>query len=176
MVETLLAAVLGWPASLPPQVTPDLAGHWRLVEQETSAPRGRSSVGAHEEDLVIRQSDDQLSIHYEPGDGTWDVRYALDQREGAPRNTGTWTMSRWDGSALVTRGRRRFKTHDGAEVFDFEERRTLSPDGSRLTLVTRIDMFPKDLVRTSAYARVPATARRPPPSLREHPRNVRSRS
>jgi hypothetical protein len=65
------------------------------------------------------------------------------------------TTSRWQGSALVSTGKRLFSSPGGAEVHGFEERRSLSADGTRMTVETRIDLFLEDLRRTSVYVRIP---------------------
>jgi hypothetical protein len=134
--------------------TPDFSGRWKLIEQETSAWRGRSGIGGHEEDLVIIQSAASLSVHYEPGDGRWDFAYRLMDSGPKPSGDVEWTSSRWEGRSLVTAGRRSFRAGDGSEAYDFEETRTVSADGGRMTVVTRIEMFPKDLVRTTVYERL----------------------
>jgi hypothetical protein len=132
----------------------DLSGRWKLAEQETSAWRGRSSTGAHNEDQIITQSREELAVHYEPGDGTWDFAYALVPAGSRVGTDDRWTSAHWEGRTLKITGKRDFKTSEGRKSCEFEETRTLSDDGTRMTVVTRIKMFPKDLVRTSVFERV----------------------
>lgn len=154
MLATLLALALALtPVVCSQEHGQDFTGRWSLVEQETSAWRGRSATGAHEEAVVVTQTPERLTVRYDPGDGTWDFEYALAPTAGSSRVGEVWAVATWEGAVLFTRGRRRFRTPKGGESYDFEERRSLSADGARMTVVTRIEMFPKDLIRTAVYER-----------------------
>src|SRR5687768_12444512 len=140
-----------------PAVPVDFSGRWKLVEQETKARGGRGAIGNHEEPVTIAQSADRLSIKVESADPAGRFEYdttgsAL--QSTAPGGKRMVTTSRWDGSELVTKGKRLFTSSEGAAVHGFEERRSLSADGTRMTVETRIDLFLEDLYRTSVYARM----------------------
>ena len=150
------AAAMALAGSAPPQAsTPSFAGSWRLVGQETSAFHGRASIGNAEAPVVIEQTATRLSVTSRSTDAAASFVYAIapgDADEASPKGE-LWAVSRWEGATLVTRGRRLFSTPSGPEAFAFTERRRLSADGARMTVETRIEMFPRDLVRSSVYAR-----------------------
>ncbi|GMV07281.1 MAG: hypothetical protein AMXMBFR53_35560 [Gemmatimonadota bacterium] len=148
-----LSLLLSVSPGLAPQPATDFSGRWKLVEQETSAWMGRSSTGAHEEDLAITQSENRLAVAFADTDGAWDFAYSIAPPPAGDRGD-AWSAGHWENGALVTVGRRTFRSSKGPVTCDFEERRSLSSDGARMTVVLRLKMFPKDLVRTSAYERV----------------------
>jgi hypothetical protein len=136
---------------------PDFSGRWRLVGQETSAFRGQSAVGNYEGLITVRQSADRLSVATDEAIPGGQFEYALTGMpltSQVPNGESTVTVSRWEGSTLVTKGRRVFAGPDGPRVYGFVENRRLSDGRRRMTVETVIDMFPRDLKRTSTYERV----------------------
>jgi hypothetical protein len=136
---------------------PDFTGTWQLATQEIESFRGQGTIGNFEEPVRIVQTASALAIYYESSDPTGRFRYDLTAAPGK-RAEGdgaeTWSTSRWDGSTLLTQGRRLFTTPKGPKAFDFSEERKLKDGGSIMHVKTRIEMWPSDLVRTSEYRRV----------------------
>lgn len=136
---------------------PDFSGTWRLVSQQTSAFRHRSSIGNHEEPVVITQHNARLVIAVQSADPSATYEYDLSGAEvvrPAPGGGASIaTQSRWKGQTLVTRGRRLFTTPDGPRVFEFEESRRLIA-ATEMLVETRIEMAWRDLRRTSVYRRL----------------------
>jgi hypothetical protein len=149
------------PTAVPTPVAaahPDFTGTWKLATQETSAFRGQGTIGNFEEPVRIVQTASDLAIEYESSDPTGRFHYDLtaDPEKRADSNgEETWSSSRWDGTTLVTHGRRLFTTPKGPKAFDFSEERKLKDGGSIMHVKTRIEMWPSDLVRTSEYRRAP---------------------
>ncbi|MFN0150392.1 MAG: hypothetical protein ACKVU1_06730 [bacterium] len=135
---------------------PDFSGSWHLTAQETEAWRGKGSIGNYEEPVRIAQTATQLFVEVLSPDPAGRFEYDLTggrHERTHPEAGKLWSSSAWDGARLVTTGRRLFKTPDGPKAFEFEEERELIDGGHGLRVRMRIEMWPSDLVRTSAYAR-----------------------
>lgn len=136
----------------------DFSGRWKLSEQETSAPGGKGSLGNHEEPVTIVQSTDRLALKVESADSAGRFEYDVTGRTlqtAGPGGEKIMVTSIWEGRTLVTKGRRLFTSPGGAALHSFEERRSLSADGQRMTVETRIDLFLEDVHRKSVYLRLP---------------------
>lgn len=144
--------------AVPPTVaSPDFSGHWKLVAQETEAFHGRAAIGNHEEPIVIAQTTTRLSVAVQSDNPAGRFEYDLTGArvtDSALGGEGLWTVSHWDGTTMVSEGRRLFTTPKGPQPYDFTEMRRLSAEGKRMIVQTRIKMFPKDLVRSSEYVRI----------------------
>lgn len=137
---------------------PDFSGTWKLVDQETKAWRGRGTIGNYEEPVRITQSDTRLLIEVQTSDPNGIVEYVMAAPAGPrpePTENQSWSVSEWDGSTLITTGRRAFTTKQGSQMFPFKETRKFSPDGRRMLVEIRIVMQPSDLVRKSQFERIP---------------------
>ena len=136
----------------------DFSGRWKLFEQETTAPGGKGLLGNHEEPVSIVQSADRLALKVESADTAGRFEYDVTGRTlqtTGPAGEKVKVTSTWEGRTLVTKGRRLFTSPAGAALHSFEERRFLSPDGQRMTVETRIDLFLEDVHRKSVYVRLP---------------------
>lgn len=139
-----------------PAAPVDFSGRWTLTGQETRARGGKGRLGNHEEPVTITHAGNLLSIQVESADPAGRYQYDTSGQRlerTAPGGKTIATTSQWDGSALVTTGKRLFTSPGGADVYVFEERRELSADGTRMTVETRIDLWFDDLYRTSVYTR-----------------------
>lgn len=160
-MPTLIALVLlahYWHAPAQAVSPQDFTGRWRLAEQTTSAFRHRSAIGNHEEPVVIEQRGSRLIVAVQSSDPAAVFEYDLSGAElvrVGPAGERLSTVSRWEHSTLVTKGRRAFTTPEGPRVFDFEESRRLSPNRQQMVVNTRIKMSWQDLRRTSTYERTP---------------------
>lgn len=157
----LLSATLACPSPAAPQAAAsgaraDFAGTWVLESQTTSAWRGRGATGNHEAPVVVRIVGSRLEIRVQaeaPGAAyDYDLSGTPVRTEG-PKGIALVSTSRWDGDHLVTVGTRIFSTREGGRPFGFQEIRSLSADGTEMTVKTTIEMFPQDLVRISGYRR-----------------------
>src|SRR5688572_9222504 len=136
----------------------DFSGRWKLSEQETTAPGGKGRLGNHEEPVTIVQSADRLALRVESADAAGRFEYDVTGRTlqaAGPSGEKVRMTSTWEGRTLVTKGRRLFTSQGGAAMHSFEERRSLSADGQRMTVETRIDLFLEDVHRKSVYERLP---------------------
>ena len=136
----------------------DFSGRWKLSTQETTAPGGKRLLGNHEEPVTIVQSDDRLAVNVESADTAGRYEYDVKGRTlqvAGPGGEKIRMTSRWEGRTLVTKGRRLFTSPGGAALHSFEERRSLSADGQRMTVETRIHLLLEDVHRTSVYVRHP---------------------
>jgi len=157
MKKVLVMSVTAVLAASPPNPVPDFTGHWKLVTQETEAFHGRGAIGNHDEPVVITQTATRLSVAVQSPDPAGRFEYDLTgaRLTSEARQGGSlWTVSHWEGTSLLSEGRRLFTTPKGSQPYDFAETRRLSADGTRMMVQTRIKMFPRDLVRTSEYKRI----------------------
>jgi hypothetical protein len=155
---TVLTGIVALSSHLQAQPSdPGFSGRWKLVSQETSAFRGKGHIGNREEPVTIVAAPPLLTIAYDSGDPAdkfaYDLTGAAVTWSEVAGETFSWKSTR-EGRTLKSSGRRVFRTKDGPKAFKFEETRSLNADGREMTVVLRLDMFPRDLVRTSVYGRI----------------------
>ena len=153
----LLAGTLGFPAQTQ---GPDFSGTWNLDADASDIPQGGGFGGGRggggrgagggrgggrggmgmgggaAATVIITQTEAELAMEQQMGGQSRTITYQLDGSESAntgPRGNIT-TTTRWDGVTLVTEGAQQLSTPRGDFTLEFTERRTLSDDGSMMTV------------------------------------------
>ncbi len=156
LVVALLAFVLATAPAAEAQDV-DFSGTWTLDLDASELPErlGRALFERGGATVVVTQSDTELRMRQEGGDGSRTVAYALDGRKSTnepPRGT-TITTSRWDGSVLVTEGDQELSTPAGNFTITLVERRTLSDEGQTMTIQTTRSTPRGDIEATLVFRR-----------------------
>ena len=146
--------------------TVDFSGTWVLDVEASDIPAGPGGGGRRggrgggpgrgaggPVSVAIQQSPDALVIEAQGGRGGGTLTYRLDGRESvnATRRGEMATTSAWEGAELVTTGTMEMSTPRGEITVELHERRSLSDDGSTMTVETTRSTPRGEIVSTLVY-------------------------
>ena len=175
VLVAVLALVGAFDLSMEAQST-DFSGTWELDMEASTLPQGgfgRGGGGGRPggergpgpggfgggagaaATVVITQTADALVMEQKGGDQSRMATYQLDGSESTnttPRGDAI-TVSRWDGSALVTEGSQSFETPRGAFTMEMRERRRLSADNQTMTVESTRTTPRGEVATTLVYRR-----------------------
>lgn len=151
---TLVTLLLASPAGAQ---TPDFSGTWKINVSKSDTPPGRGGqqMDLSQLTLTITQTAETLTIVQTGMGPDRTITYRLDGSESvnAGQRGEMKSTSKWDGATLVTDGVTNAETPMGAMTITTHEVRSLSDDGTEMTVTTTSDTPRGKMTRKMVFDR-----------------------